>query len=1026
MRMFIYLLCSLWLFTVQAAELKFEPATPIVEINKTIVLSVVGAVGTTVRWQPFDGKIQGEGNQVTYLAPDKVGKDAIMVMDSEGNQGMVTVVITPPNDFSVENAQWEVFTNRSEINALLLSENRKTLWVGTNGGLEKRDAQTGELQQVLLNTDGLPDNSIVSLLSDGQGGLWIGTGNGLARLSANGQWTVYDKNNSELPSNGVEALFSDGAGGLCVATTDNLFNYTTYLSADGKWNSINMGSSVLISALLTDGAGGVWMGSRGSKDFLYGNGLLHGTSDGQVTLYNKDNSDLPSNDVIALLNDKAGGMWIATLNGLAHLSVDGQWKIYRPNDSGLPHNRIKALLSDGMDGLWIGTQYGGLAHLSTNGAWTVYNKNNSGLPDNDISTLLSDGAGGVWIGTDGGNLVHLSVSGTWIVHDESSNGPSSNFVRALLSDGAGGLWIGTVDAGLMHLSTSREWTVYDATNSDLPRNWVEALLSDGAGGVWIGTQAAYDGLAHMSASGTWTIYNKGNSGLPDGGVRALANDGAGGVWIGTDLVLAHFGASGAWTVYDRDNSDLPPNMIWALLSDGAGGVWIGTNGGLAHLSASGEWTMYKQKNSGLPDNNVRVLLSDSVGGVWIGTYEGGLARLSVGGQWMVYNEDNSGLPDNWVRALLSDGAGGLWIGTEEGGLAHLSTSEQWTVYNETKSNLPDNSINALLSDGVEELWIGTGVYGHGLAHLTFGRTTELCTQTQIDATTCQAIQRGKNAAIIVAAGRAQETNTLWESTESITTRIYHTFYERGFDKSNIYYLSSKTWADFDGDGRDDRINRISEDRHLTLDDLKKSFEWAKGLGKLDQPLYFFFMDHGGEGELQLAPTLQISAEDLKPLLDDYQDATGNQLIVVLEACHSGSLIPKLIRKLPAPNRAIITSAKADEKAYFFEKKGFSRFFTDYLLKGTSFSEAFQLATRDQDKLRGKNLQFQTAGGTGMTTQTPQLDDNSDGKYDPTQDSNWLKTVYVNGEFTTADGHLSDRKSHSRDHVSCRSTHSTTS
>jgi len=535
----------------------------------------------------------------------------------------------------------------------------------------------------------------------------------------------------------------------------------------------------------------------------------------------------------------------------------------------------------------------------------------------------------------------------------------------------------------------------------LPNNGVYALSSDNQGGLWIGTR---EGLAHYTTDdGQWQVFNTKNSGLPDNGVRTLLSDNTGGLWIGTYGGLAHYTTDGQWQAFNTENSGLPDNWINTLLSDNQGGLWIGTRlGGLAHYTTDGQWQVFNTENSGLPDNYVEALLSDNQGGLWIGTNEGGLAYYNpnnpVDEQWQVFNKENSGLPRNSVYALLSDNQGGLWIGAG-GGVAHYTADGQWQVFNTENSGLPDDSVRSLSSDNQGGLWIGA--YGGGLAHLTFGRNSELCTQAQIDAAACQTIQQGKHAAIIVAAGGAQETDGLWESTEAITTRIYRTFYRRGFAKPNIYYLSPKTWADFDGDGFNDRINRISEDRHLTLDDLKKAFEWAKGLGKLDQPFYFFFMDHGGEGKLHLAPNLQISAEDIKPLLDDYQNTTGNQLIVVLEACHSGSLIPALT----APNRAIITSAKADEKAYFFEKKGFSRFFADYLTKGTSFSEAFQLATRDQDKLRGKNLQFQTAGGTGMTPQTPQLDDNNDGKYDPTQDNNWLKTVYINGKFTTADDTL---------------------
>ena len=186
------------------------------EINKSITLSVANTEGT-VEWFKDKGTIQGEGNKVTYLAPDQAGSDVVAVLDSKDNKGLIKVVITPPNNFSRENAQWDVFTNRSQISALLLSDDGKTLWVGTNGGLEKRDAQTGEILRVFTKRDGLPANFITALLSDGKGGLWIvanGDGGGLTHYTADGQWQMFNTENSGLPSNDVLSLLSDNQGGL--------------------------------------------------------------------------------------------------------------------------------------------------------------------------------------------------------------------------------------------------------------------------------------------------------------------------------------------------------------------------------------------------------------------------------------------------------------------------------------------------------------------------------------------------------------------------------------------------------------------------------------------------------------------------------------------------------------------------------------------------------------------------------------------------------------------------------------------
>jgi len=81
MKTFIYLICSLWLnFAVHAAELKFEPATPMVAVNQQITLAVSGTSGE-VTWACLRGVIQGIGNQVTYTASGEIASDVVTVTD---------------------------------------------------------------------------------------------------------------------------------------------------------------------------------------------------------------------------------------------------------------------------------------------------------------------------------------------------------------------------------------------------------------------------------------------------------------------------------------------------------------------------------------------------------------------------------------------------------------------------------------------------------------------------------------------------------------------------------------------------------------------------------------------------------------------------------------------------------------------------------------------------------------------------------------------------------------------------------
>jgi ligand-binding sensor domain-containing protein len=649
-------------------------------------------------------------------------------------------------------------------------------------------------------------------------------------------------------------------------------------------------------------------------------------------------------------------------------------QVFNEDNSNLPENYVWTLLSDEQGGVWVGTLEGGIAHLKADGSMQVFNTDNSNLPDNFVWPLLSDEQGGVWIGTNDNSITHLKADGSMQVFKTDNSNLPDNWVNALLSDEQGGVWVGTWEGGLAHLKADGFWQVFQTDNSNLPGNNVTALISDEQGGVWVGTDG---GLAHLKPDGSMQVFNTDNSNLPDNSVSALLSDDQGGVWVGTrEGGITHLKVDGSMQVFNTDNSNLPDNWVTALLSDEQGGVWVGIfGGGIAHLKADGSMQIFNEDNSNLPDNHVSVLLSDEQGGVWVGTW--GLAHLKADGSMQVFNTDNSNLPHNYVSTLLSDEQGGVWVGTGYG-LAHLKADGSMQVFNTDNSNLPDNSVDALLSDDQGGLWVGTS---GGLAHLKFGKQ-----------------QSGKRAAIIIAGGGNHATNTLWDTTESISLYFYKMLDKRKFVNSEIYYLSPQSWADFNGDGRDDRIVDAPS-RPLTLDDIKKAFEWAKEQGTLDQPLYVFFIDHGGEGKLLLAENTNMSAEEFRGILDDYQQATGNQIVLLIEACYSGSHLPILA----APNRAIISSAKNDELAYFEDKQGFSRFFTKNILRGMNFLEAFEYSVQQQSRML-KKMDERLAGGSTeyvATTQTPQCDDNGDGVYN-TEDGQWLRQLMINGNIQTGD------------------------
>ena len=953
--------------TAGAAELVFSPANPTVVVGQQITLSVSGTSGE-ITWTPSKGKIQGAGNQVTYIAPVEAGTDVVTVLDEVGNAGTtdnvgtVKIIVISKSLVSLENAVWKVFTNRAPVLALALSKDKKNIWVGTNGGLEKRKASTGELDRIYLNTDGLPDNTVKALLSDDNGGVWIGTyEGGVAHLKADGSWQFFNTDNSRLPSNSVMTIISDEQGGIWIGAVKD---YTkgeegglAHLKTDGSWQVFNTNNSELpdndVDALLSDGQGGVWVGTD------WGN-LAHLKADDSWQIFNK------GIDVQVFLSDDQGGVWIGTeSSGLAHLKVDDSWQVFNKDNSNLPSNDVNALLSDDQGGIWVGTSgitsEDGLAHFKADGSWQIFNKDNSNLPSNDVNALLSDDQGGIWVGTSGNyengksGLAHFKADGSWQVFiEDNSNIPYSS-IYALLSDDQGEIWVGSL-YGLAHLKADGSWQVFYADGSDLLSillSAVNTLISDNQGGIWVGT---WGGIAHFKADGSWQISNPNNSSnIPAYYVASLLSDAQGGVWIGTGGDgLTHFKADGIWQVFNTDNSELPENTVTAI-SGGQRGIWVGTKGGLAYLKIDDSWQVFNTNNSDLPDDDIDALLSDGQGGVWIGTNDG-LAHLKADDSWQVFNKNNSNLPSNNVNVLLSDKQGGIWVGTygmfgtDDGGLAHLKADESWQVFKTYNSNLPDNHILTLVSDAQEGIWVGTS---GGLAHLTFSQKPTIC--THVDEAKCNDIETDKRAAILIhpngdGSGYSQEL-----AIDFMATYAYHSLNVSGYDNDEIYFLSYKPDLDFNDDAQADfivdapvtlaelRDNAANRSHDITVDDIRKAFKWAKNKGKLDQPLIVIFVDHGWPNELLLNPlgTETLTADTFKILLDDYQNSTNNQVVVILEACHSGTFVPTLA----APDRLIISST---DEGFSYSNDGgrtsFLKFYFDNLRRGESFGNSIKQVT----------------------------------------------------------------------------------
>jgi len=247
--------------------------------------------------------------------------------------------------------------------------------------------------------------------------------------------------------------------------------------------------------------------------------------------------------------------------------------------------------------------------------------------------------------------------------------------------------------------------------------------------------------------------------------------------------------------------------------------------------------------------------------------------------------------------------------------------------------------------------------------------------------------------VLLAGGGAAKSNTLWNTTQELATTAYRIFSLRGFRDTDIYFMCPVTWIDFNGNGENDHVTDVppeNESRNLTKEDVRYAItDWAVKNHKSGTPLFVWLIDHGYPDYGEPGPCFMISpgellyAAELNQMLSTYENMTGGQVIVVSEFCYSGQFLGYLKK-----NGRIIVSSASDRVVNYdnMGTNSFSNIFLHKLFENSSIKDAFSKTA-------------QTLVKFPLTwNQSPQMDDNGDGKYD-TGDGLLAATVRVGADFT---------------------------
>jgi PAS domain S-box-containing protein len=540
------------------------------------------------------------------------------------------------------------------------------------------------LHQVWTTEQGLPQNSVTSVVQTRDGYLWLGTFGGLARFDGI-KFTVFDTGNTpELLSNRILCLHEDRAGALWIGTENGGLTryargtFTTYTTKDGL-----PGNSA--GRLSKDHQGNLWIRS-GDEMVRWKEGHIFR----EPTIFG-----FPNRDVIILTAVQDGSLWGVVRNPLRLFrSQLGVVTTY----STVNNVPLESLYDDFVD-LVAGPE--GDVYVNTdqvlirffNDSLTVLIK----YPSADrpfIPYQDRQGQGRFLTPLGFARLEHGQVIPMGRLPVDSNGRPLALKVRDVIEDREGNIWVASIGAGLHRFRLSPVTTY--GQEDGLADDEFQTMTGNQEGRLALITRGE---SAYRFDRGAFSLWPP-----SDGGPKlaAVGSGHEGTFWLWTERGLARL-KRGHLTGYDSPDGVFPPAATTALYQDREGTLWIGRAGldnrGRLVRFQDGHFTVY-QEREGLASNDVRVIHQDRHRALWVGG-AGGLTRLKDG-VFTTYTTAQ-GLSHNYVRAIYEDGDGTLWLGTYGGGLNRLKDGRFRHIT--TREGLFDNIVSWILEDDQGNFWM---------------------------------------------------------------------------------------------------------------------------------------------------------------------------------------------------------------------------------------------------------------------------------------------------------------------------------
>jgi ligand-binding sensor domain-containing protein/AraC-like DNA-binding protein len=543
-------------------------------------------------------------------------------------------------------------------------------------------------------SDGIPSNTIISITQTPDGYLWIATTKGLVRFDGLQFSTVHfskaaglEPGESPIP----DALFVDREGTLWIGSSLGL---TSYRYRTGQFNAFTSAHGITrdrIRRIKDDMRGNLWISFFAS--------YVNRFSNGEFTKFNESHG-LMCKKINAIVEDQKGNLLFGSRENGVFTYKDGKFLKYPVAGVDRDNINIINMVEDGKGELWIGTN---------NGLFRVFDRGTrrygagDGLADNYVTHIIEDSDRNLWVGTlKGLNRLKKKQDGT--VGFERLLTPF--LITCLFEDREKSVWIGTYNSGIKRLKDGKfiSYAPLQAHRGEI----FLSMFEDRHGDTWIGTLAG----KLFRCRGSDFIESIEPPAVSGAGIASIVEDGEGNLWLGT-IGKGIFQKKNGTFVQSTGREGLADNLVTSIARDSRGNLWFSTFDGVSVMR------MPPKNNHALESFNSRDGLSGKVvhnvyedknQNIWIAA-DKGITILKDGK--IAKESITHYLPGISVTCIYEDlsaanaetGEGVYWIATHGAGLKRFNPGEGTVVSYTTANGMCTDFIYQFFADPQENFWL---------------------------------------------------------------------------------------------------------------------------------------------------------------------------------------------------------------------------------------------------------------------------------------------------------------------------------